>query len=358
MSVVIGMPETELHQVMQRWLTQHLPDAREVVVHRIDLPDNGASNITGLVDASWTDADGDQHETLVLRTVSVGEVQLYEEYDLVKQYRVVECLAPTEIKVARLVGYEGDTSLLGREFYVMHNTGGRAVAESPSYHLSGWFAELTDEQRRTIWMEGVDTIAAIHQLDWESLGLGFVAGAGTGDVHDRFLARHSELLHWMERRNDKSYARLRRIYDWLEANYPRDTPTSMLWADAKLGNLMIDGTTIVGVLDWEHCTLGPCLYDVANWMIFDRLMSIGPGRSRLSGLPTREETVQRYEAATGRPATDITYFELFSAVRLTNVVYGAAGPLIVAGKVPPDFEENNGAAHAMNRQLERMGLSF
>ena len=358
MSVAIELPEAEVIEAMQPWLRAHLPGASDVIVHSFDLPGNGASNLTGLLDVTWTTSEGEQREQLVLRTISVGDVQLYEKYDLLKQYRVVECLAPTDIKVAQLVAYEADPSVLGREFYVMHNTGGRSVPESPPYHMSGWFAELSDEERRTIWMDSIDTIAAIHALDWESLGLGFVAGAGTGDVHDRFLARHSELLHWMERRNDKSYPRLRRIFDWLEANYPRDTPTSLLWADAKIGNLMFDGTEIVGVLDWEHCTLGPCLYDLGNWMTFDRLMADGPGRTRLTGLPEHDETVQRYEAATGRPATDIDYFDLFSAVRLTNVVYGAAGPLIASGRVPPDFEENNGAANTMNAQLEKMGLSF
>jgi len=344
---------------LQRWLSAHLPRADDVIVHSIDIPGNGASNITGLVDTEWTTADGDvRHENLVLRTVSPSADQLYEHYDLAKQYRIMECLAPTEIEVPRLLAFEPDPTLLGREFYVMYDTGGQSVPERPSYHESGWFADLTDEEQRSVWMQGIDAIGAIHRLDWERLGLGFVAIPGPGDVNQRFVARHSDLLHWMERRNDKSYPRLRRIYGWLEEHFPRDTPSSMLWADAKLGNLMVDHAEIVGVLDWEHCTAGPCLYDLANWMIFDRLMGEGAGYRRLPGLPSRAETIERYEAASGHSGDAVEYFELFSAVRLANVIYGVAPGLIAAGLVPDDFEESNSAAHVMDAQLEAMGLSF
>jgi aminoglycoside phosphotransferase (APT) family kinase protein len=105
---------------------------------------------------------------LVLRTISPNADQLYEHYDLLKQYRVVETLAQTSVPVARLVAYEADPSLLGAEFYVMYHTGGRAVPERPSYHAQGWFAELTDEQRRSVWMETIDHIAGIHRLDYDA----------------------------------------------------------------------------------------------------------------------------------------------------------------------------------------------
>jgi aminoglycoside phosphotransferase (APT) family kinase protein len=359
MGAAIGVPEDQLIDSLQSWLQVHLSRAQSVRVDGVDLPNNGASNLTGIIRARWTDGDVERQERFVLRTISASADQLYETYDLGKQYRIMECLANAEVKVPRLLAYETDTSLLGREFYVMYNTGGQAVPEGPSYHESGWFAELTDDQRGKVWMESIDSIGAIHRLDWQALGLGFVANAAaSGDINDQFLARHSDLLHWMERRNDKSYPRLRRIYDWMEANYPRNTPTSMLWADAKLGNVMVENAKVIGILDWEHCTLGPCLYDVANWIIFDRLMSVGIGIPRLTGLPEQNETVRRYEAASGLPGTDIAYFELFSAVRLVNVNYGVAPRLIAAGRVKEGWEHNNTSVTILNNQLESMGLSF
>lgn len=359
MTSALDMDEDVLVERLERWLQGHLPEAQGIAIAGVELPDNGASNLTGLIDAGWKESGALRNERLVLRTVSNQPDKLYENYDLAKQYRIMDRLKDTPVLVPRLLAYEPDTSVIGREFYVMYNTGGKSVPENPSYHSSGWFAELTDRERLAIWTQAIGSIATIHQLDWQALGLGFVVDEGSeGSVSDQFLARHSGLLHWMERRNGKEYPRLRRIFDWLELNFPRETPIGLLWADAKLGNLMVDQSKVVGVLDWEHCTVGPRLYDVANWLVFDRLMSQGVGVPRLSGLPDREESIKMYELAGGTGGEDIAYFELFSAVRLSNVMYGVAARLIAAGLVDAEFEENNSAARILNAQLESMGLSF
>jgi aminoglycoside phosphotransferase (APT) family kinase protein len=356
----LGHSEAEITDVLERWLTRQLPEAEKLRMVGVSLPGNGASNVTGLIEAEWSLGGVEQHQRLVLRTTSAGNDQLYETYDLAKQYEIMRCLEETDIRVPRLFGYEADPSWLGRDFYVMYNTGGQAVAERPPYHVSGWFAELSAAEQYEVWMRGVETIGAIHRLDWETLGLGFVAStdeAGLGQ-NGQFLERHSRHLTWMEQRNATSHRRLRRVFDWLEDNFPSDARTGLLWADAKLGNLMVDHTDIVGVLDWEHCTIGPLLYDLANWMVFDRLMSHGAGVARAPGLPERSQTLRRYEDVTGYSTEGIAYFELFCAVRLSNVTCGLAPGLIAAGLVPPDFGERNAALTVMDHQLQLMGLDL
>jgi aminoglycoside phosphotransferase (APT) family kinase protein len=359
-TAALGYSEDQMTQLLEKWLQPRLPDAEDVRVLDVSLPTNGASNVTGLINAEWSVGGVKQHQHLVLRTTSASNDQLYETYDLTKQYEIMRCLGSTDIRVPRLLGYEDDPSWLGRDFYIMYNTGGRAVAERPSYHEAGWFADLSAPDQYELWMHGVETIGAIHRLDWEALGLGFVASdAHAGVGHNvRFLERHSRHLAWMEQRNGRTYPRLRRVFDWLESNFPTQARTGFLWADAKLGNLMIDHTEIVGVLDWEHCTVGPILYDLANWMIFDSLMSYGAKVPRAPGLPERTETLRRYEDVTGYSTEGIEYFELFSAVRLSNVTCGLAPGLIAAGLVPADFGESNAALTVMDRQLQDMGLDL
>jgi aminoglycoside phosphotransferase (APT) family kinase protein len=359
-TTALGYYDQELTELLEKWLKLRLPEAVDLRAISVSLPTNGASNVTGLVEAEWSLGGAPQHHRLVLRTTSAGNDQLYENYDLAKQYEIMRCLGSTDIKVPRLLAYEDDPSWLGRDFYVMYNTGGQAAAERPPYHGAGWFAELSAPEQYDVWMHGVETIGAIHRLDWEALGLGFVAPSADGDVsyNDRFLERHSRHLTWMEQRNGRSYSRLRRVFDWLEGHFPGDALTGLLWADAKLGNLMIDHTEIVGVLDWEHCTVGPLLYDLANWMVFDRLMSFGAGVPRAPGLPPRSETLRRYEEVTGYSTEHVEYFELFSAVRLSNVTCGLAPGLIAAGLVPADFGERNAALTVMDSQLHDMGLDL
>jgi aminoglycoside phosphotransferase (APT) family kinase protein len=359
-TAALGYSEDEMTDLLARWLRAQLSRAENLRVVGVSVPGNGASNVTGLIEAKWSLGGVEQHQRLVLRTTSAANDQLFESYDLAKQYEIMRCLGSTDIRVPRLLAYEGDPRWLGRDFYVMYNTGGQAVADGPPYHVSGWFAELSAAEQCEVWMQAVETIGAIHRLDWEALGLGFVASAEeAGDgYNDRFVKGHSRHLTWMERRNRTSYPRLRRVFDWLENNFPGDARTGLVWADAKLGNLMVDHTEIVGVLDWEHCTIGPVLYDLANWMVFDRLMCDGAGVPRARGLPERSQTLRRYENATGYSTEGIEYFELFSAVRLSNVTCGLAPGLIAAGLVPADFGERNAALTVMDHQLQHMGLDL
>jgi aminoglycoside phosphotransferase (APT) family kinase protein len=351
MSRALGISEEELAGRLEPWLQERLGSGTQL--RSVRIPDNGASNLTGVIEI------GPGPRRLVLRTVSLSADQLYETYDLEKQYRVMDRLAQTGIKVPKLLAFEADPTVFGREFYVMFDTGGRAVPEQPSYHQSGWFADASPEEQRGVWFGGIDAIASVHNLDWVGLDLDFVAPTEPGrDMNERWLHRHSNHLRWMERRNDRTYPRLRQVFDWLEDNFPPSTPTGLLWADAKLGNLMIANSEIVGVLDWEHCTIGPLLYDLANWMVFDRLMSSGAGVERLAALPSRTETIARYESATGRPTADVEYFELLSAVRLANVVCGMAPGLIASGRFPEHFADHNAGTIAMESQLASMGLEL
>ena len=79
-----------------------------------------------------------------------------------------------------------------------------------------------------------------------------------------------------------------------------DEPTVLLWGDARIGNIIFDGTMPAAVIDWEMVTLGSPEVDLA-WAIFvDRHHSEGIETSRLAGFPSVEASVARYESLTGQ----------------------------------------------------------
>ena len=64
-----------------------------------------------------------------------------------------------------------------------------------------------------------------------------------------------------------------------------DEPTVLCWGDARIGNIIFDGTKPAAVLDWEMVTLGSPEMDLA-WSIFlDRHHSRGPRDAAPRGLP-------------------------------------------------------------------------
>ena len=81
------------------------------------------------------------------------------------------------------------------------------------------------------------------------------------------------------------------------------------------------------MLDWELCTLGEPLADLAyllrSW--------VGPGEAtpphleqptRAGGFPSRDELVAAYERASGRSVTDLDYWVAFNAWRSAAISEG------------------------------------
>ena len=87
------------------------------------------------------------------------------------------------------------------------------------------------------------------------------------------------------------------VYRWLDEHRPDIAEPSLVHGDFRMGNLMVDGTGLRAVLDWELAHLGDPMEDVA-WPIirawrFDRHRSPGD-------FPDRDRWLAAYEAASGR----------------------------------------------------------
>jgi aminoglycoside phosphotransferase (APT) family kinase protein len=101
--------------------------------------------------------------------------------------------------------------------------------------------------------------------------------------------------------------------------------------------MMFAGTRCVGVLDWEMVSLGGPTVDLAWWLMFDRNHSTDVGVPRLSGLGTREETIDRWRDRTGLPLVDLRWHEVFVLFQLALLRANAfADPARLGLPVPTD----------------------
>ena len=62
-------------------------------------------------------------------------------------------------------------------------------------------------------------------------------------------------------------------------------------------------------------TLGNPIQDIAWWNFLDRTFSEGLGMPRLDGLPSYEETVERWQQRSGLSAADYDYYLVFGGLR-------------------------------------------
>src|SRR5205807_18977 len=138
------------------WFEANVEDVRlPLTFERIA---GGRSNLT----YSVRDAAG---HAFALRRPPLGK-RLGSAHDMSREYKAIAALAETPVPVPPIVGLCTDEAVNGAPFYVMEFVEGPIVR-------SGADADRFDEAtRRAIGERVVDTLAAIHAVDPDAVGLG------------------------------------------------------------------------------------------------------------------------------------------------------------------------------------------
>jgi aminoglycoside phosphotransferase (APT) family kinase protein len=336
------------------WLATKLPDAAHLRLSPLASPSfTGFSNDTLLFDLTWEERGEERTRGLVVRIEPSG-LTVFPEYDLARQFRVMEILRRTDVPVPGTLWLEEDRGVLGAPFYVMERVEGRIPTDTPPYHIGGWMTEIEPAERAAIWWSGLEALARIHRVDWSALGLDFLTPPPPGATSlERQLRYYERYLEWAAR--GKPQPTCEPALAWLSRHRPRDPePVALGWGDARLGNMIFHESRCIAVLDWEMATLGNPEQDLAWWLYFDRHHSEGCGAARLPGFPSREETVARYEEWTCHPVRHLDYYEIFAAFRFAVIMIRVAQQLVSRGVLLPDsdFETNNTATGLLARLLD------
>lgn len=278
----------------------------------------GFSNETLIVDASWESGGAPSSHTFVVRVAPTGHA-LFPDADFDVQHKVLTALnADGTVPVPTVRWHEPDASVLGAPFFVMDEVVGVVPPDNPPYHISGWLHDVEPAVRERIWWGAIDTMADLHRLDHRALGLGFLDVPGAGLPQQ--LAYYEAFLDAVEQKEQVPVAR--RALAWLKDNLPTsDEPLVLCWGDARIGNVMYDEAgERLAVLDWEMVTLGSPSQDVAWAEFLDRHHSEGCGVPRLEGFPSREQTVEHYEARSGIRLQEMDYYEVFAGFRFCVIM--------------------------------------
>jgi aminoglycoside phosphotransferase (APT) family kinase protein len=229
-------------------------------------------------------------------------------HDVLREARVLRALGPTPARVPDVLAVCDDDAVIGAPFFVMQKVEGHVVTSAVPPSLD------TLEDRRRMGEELVDALVEVHAVDWRAAGLeGF--GRPTGYL-ERQLRR---FLGLWEHNRTREIPAVESVADWLKANLPESAPATIVHGDYRLGNTMIGPdppARLVAIFDWEMATIGDPLADLGYlctlWI--DRGdPSLGmfelSGVTRQEGFPLRAELIARYEQRSGRPMTDIRWYQ-------------------------------------------------
>jgi len=300
---------------LHRWLLAHVTGVAGPL--QVEQFEGGQSNPTFLL----LSGSGDDTRRLVLRKKPPGRL-LPSAHAIEREYQVLRALAGGPVPVPAALALCEDPSIIGTPFYVMEHVDGRLF-----WNVA--LPELEPAHRRALYRGFIETLAALHQLDWASLGLADFGKPGG------YLAR--QVKRWSDQfeasRTGPAPA-MDALLDWLPRHVPTEDTTTLTHGDFRIDNLIVsrrDGQPprILAVLDWELSTLGHPLADLAHACMPYHLVLPG-GRGGLRGadlatlgIPTEAALVDKYCALTGRTVPrDWPYFIAFVLFRMSAILQG------------------------------------
>jgi aminoglycoside phosphotransferase (APT) family kinase protein len=255
----------------------------------------------------------------VLRRKPPG-VLLPSAHAVDREFQVISALHAQGFPVARPHALCEDEGVIGSIFYVMDKVDGRIFWD---LKLPG----LTPPERRAIYEAQTDTLAGLHAFDPEAIGLSDYGKAGNyfarqvGRWTKQYRASETEPVPAMDR-----------LIAFLPDSLPPEGPSRIVHGDFRLDNMILapDRAEVRAVLDWELSTLGDPMADFSYLLIgwaIPATMRNGLAGADLEalGIPSVEETVDRYAALTGLRPSNLDWLYAYNLFRLAAICQGIAG---------------------------------
>jgi aminoglycoside phosphotransferase (APT) family kinase protein len=297
---------------LSRYLKENLPDhSGPLEIERLGA---GQSNLTFLVKGDGWD--------VVLRRPPRGDLPP-TAFDVTREYRVMRALhdhdapvpVPTPIVLCE------DREVIGAPFYLMEKVDGFIVRTEMPRELS------SDEDRAGMSFQLIDTLAALHSLDYKELGLeGFGKPAG---YLERQIRRMNQL--W-ELAKFRDIPEIDEVGKWLVDGVRDESKHTVVHGDYKLDNVIFapkSPAELIAVVDWEMSTLGDPLADL-GWMLYfwrdpgDPELGLAASTvTHLDGFPRRSEVLKRYVEKTGVDASRVLWFVALAGWKIAIIMEGS-----------------------------------
>jgi aminoglycoside phosphotransferase (APT) family kinase protein len=255
----------------------------------------------------------------VLRRPPFGS-RVKSAHDMSREFRVLSKLHSVYAPAPEVLLYCDDDSIIGAPFYLMQPVHGIILRRKLPHGL-----DFSAEKANRLSESFIDNLVGLHRVDY--------GGAGLADLGkpEGYLER--QVRGWTERYHGSKthdYSEVEKITAWMQQRMPTTKAVSLIHNDYKYDNVVLDPgelTRIVGVLDWEMCTIGDSLSDLgtalAYWVDKTDPQDIQENRwgpTTEPGSLTREEFVHHYAQKTGCDVSLIAFYLAFARFKLAVIV--------------------------------------
>ena len=256
---------------------------------------------------------------VVLRRPPFGS-KVKSAHDMNREFRVLSKLHSVYAPAPEVLLYCDDESIIGAPFYVMNPIRGIILRRQVPRGL-----DFPGEKARRLCESFIDNLIRLHRVDYAAVGLSDL-GKPEG-----YLER--QVRGWTERyygSKTHDYPEVEKISAWMQQRLPPTSSVSLIHNDYKYDNVVLDSndiTAIVGVLDWEMCTVGDPLTDLGTTLAYwvdaedpEELQKNRWGPTNVPGSLTRAEIVHRYAQETGGDPSQIAFYLAFARFKLAVIV--------------------------------------
>ncbi len=148
--------------------------------------------------------------------------------------------------VPHILAADDSPGALGNPYLICNLIGGETIVRR--IHRS-----LDDAGRERLLEQCAQALAAIHRADPDGIG----------------LEQTEQLTEWRNRLDEMgdTTATFEWAFRWLAAHRPPPTPPRLVHGDFRMGNLIVDGSGLAAVLDWELVHIGEVYEDLAWFCI-------------------------------------------------------------------------------------------
>lgn len=283
---------------LERFVAGQMPGGSSEIVE-LKNTSLGRSRENWSFDLVWRDGGQTRTEPLILRRDPVGglvETERSKEFAILKALEGTPVPAPAGRWLDAEGKWFGRPSLIMRrepglcDYYVL--TGSRPIEER--LRLAGAFCDL---------------LAQVHLVDWRSTALAEVF-EDPGETAAQVQVNEWEAT--LHQDQPESYPELDLTTQWLRATAPPSQATVLVHGDFKPGNVLLEGDTIVALLDWELAHLGDPLEDI-GWVT-------QPLRRRehiIPGVWEDAQILESYQKQTGFTLSEeaINWWKVFATFR-------------------------------------------
>lgn len=277
--------DEDILQRVQHFVATELGPAVTSRVERVTRVTTGRSRENWIFDAEWQEAGEWCREPLIARRDPLGGLL---ETDRAIEFAVLKALESTAVPAPHARWLDATGAKLGRPCLLMV----RMTGTCDYFALNGDapLPERVDLARRLCAL-----LAEVHRVHWQTIGLGsHLADPGRGPGAALAAVDHWEAI--LRADQLEPYPELEVAARWLRAAAPPAPRTVLVHGDFKVGNVLLDGSAITALLDWELAHLGDPHEDL-GWVT-------QPLRTRehyIPGVWEREELLSYYEEVTGSP---------------------------------------------------------